>query len=133
MNLRVPSVWLGLAASFLLVSCGNADDDPQPCTAATVLGAHCGSPSGNYGYVLEVPADYPSSVSWTNPATGTNYKHVVTALNLPAELQHPGHKVYFQAHPATNAELAALGARTADCPAPPLLITLEGVSTTPCQ
>ncbi|AYA37378.1 hypothetical protein D3Y59_10135 [Hymenobacter oligotrophus] len=124
---------LGLAVGLLALGCDNSDDEPQPCTAATVLGAHCGSASGNYGFVLEVPADYPSSVSWTDPATGTTYQHVVTALNLPAELQHRGHKIYFQAHPATNAELAALGARTTDCPAPPLLVTLEGFSTTPCR
>ncbi|KUG09330.1 hypothetical protein ASU33_16470 [Solirubrum puertoriconensis] len=128
-----PALLLAAVSTMLLAfQCG--DDEPQPtCVGGTVLGAHCGSPSGNYGYVLEVPADYPTSVSWTDPATGTNYKHVVTALNLPTDLQRAGHKVYFVSHPATNAELAALGVRTADCPAPPLPVTLESVNSTPCQ
>ncbi|OON66866.1 hypothetical protein [Hymenobacter sp. CRA2] len=124
------SVLVGLGLAF--TACQD-DDDPQlQCVEATVVGRHCASGSGSYGFVLNLSQPNTNAQAWVD-SVGNQYSFAVTAINLPAALRQPGKKVYFAAHQATESEKSALGPRTTQCAAPPPLVTIEVAQDKPCQ
>ncbi|GAA4371754.1 hypothetical protein [Hymenobacter koreensis] len=126
------AILFALCATAALSSCNDDDNPTVQCVEATVVGRHCAAPSGTYGYVLNLSQPNGNTAGWVD-SVGNQYSFAVTALNLPAALRVPGRKVYLTAHEATAAERDALGPRTAQCTAPPPLITLEIIQAEPCK
>jgi hypothetical protein len=131
MSIRLFSVCLLLGAG-LLSACQDDDSPIAQCVEATVVGRHCSNSSGSYGFVLNLAQPNGNAQGWVD-SVGNQYSYAVTAINLPDSLRRPGLKVYLLAHQATEAERAALGPRTTQCPAPPPLITLEVAQKKPCN
>ena len=123
---------LALGLTLPLASCQD-DDAPQvECVEATVVGRHCASSSGSYGFVLNLSRPNGNASAWVD-SVGNQYSFAVTAINLPAALRQRGLKIYLAAHQATDAEKAALGPRTTQCAAAPPLVFLELAQDKPCQ
>lgn len=121
--------------AFFTLSGLRCQDDDNPvlqCIEATVVGRHCATAAGSYGYVLSLAQPDANAGGWVD-SVGNQYSFAVTALNLPAPLREPGKRVYLAAHEATQAERDALGPRTTACQTPPPLVTLDFVQNRPCR
>ncbi|RTQ50930.1 hypothetical protein EJV47_09970 [Hymenobacter gummosus] len=128
----IPACLLAAGLLLPLAACQDDDTPKAQCVEATVVGRHCSNSSGSYGFVLSLSQPNGNAQGWVD-SVGNQYSYAVTALNLPATLRRPGQRVYLLAHQATPDEISAAGPRTTQCAAPPPLVTLEVVQSTPCN
>jgi hypothetical protein len=121
---------LPAALLFSLVLSCKSDKSASPCIEAEVLEPNC-PPPGAYGYPIQIISKTNlQTIAWTE-ANGVTHQNVVSALYVPKEYQVEGKRIYINARMATPQESAALGARTANCLEPPLVI-IEGIADSGC-
>lgn len=123
-----------LVCTLLLSAWQCEDPELQPapdCIQANVIGPDCHAANGRIGYYLRLEHPVAESTTQVNPVTGAT-EYVVKAINVPATYQQTGATFFCTVRQATEAELTAIGPKTAICSQTGPFAYLENVSDTAC-